>query len=84
MIWGRVTNIIRNFKKGLNDPDYESVGQLSVESRRQGFTLSELGSSVIRHEKKRLHATTNQKKIIVCFIQSCLYIEILTIDKTTT
>jgi hypothetical protein len=43
---GSVTNIIRDFNRGLADSEFESIRELAVESRKQGHTLSELGSSL--------------------------------------
>ena len=43
---GSVSNIVSDFKKGLADSDFESIREFAVESRKQGLTLSELGSSL--------------------------------------
>jgi hypothetical protein len=43
---GSVTNIVSDFNKGLADSKFESVREFAVESRKQGLSLSELGSSL--------------------------------------
>ncbi len=43
---GSVSNIVSDFKKGLDDSEFESIRELAVESRKQGLTLSDLGSSL--------------------------------------
>jgi CRISPR/Cas system CMR-associated protein Cmr5 small subunit len=43
---GSVTNIVSDFNKGLADSKFESIREFAVESRKQGLTLSELGSSL--------------------------------------
>jgi hypothetical protein len=59
---GSVTNIVRDFSKGLADSEFESIREFAVESRKQGLTLSELGSSLrLYNYSKKLGA--NQDKI---------------------
>ncbi len=41
---GTVSSIIANYKAGLDDLDLDSIRQLAVEARRQGWNLSELAS----------------------------------------
>ncbi len=43
---GSVTNIVSDFNKGLADSEFESIREVAVESRKQGLTISELGSSL--------------------------------------
>ncbi|HJT48464.1 MAG TPA: hypothetical protein VJ729_09800 [Nitrososphaeraceae archaeon] len=41
---GTVSNIIANYKVGLEELDFDSIRQLAVEARQQGWNLSELAS----------------------------------------
>jgi transposase len=43
---GTVTNIINEWKKGVEDSEYESIRELAVYSKKEGFGLSRLGSSI--------------------------------------
>src|SRR2546430_11033349 len=43
---GSVTNIVNGFNKGLVDSEFESIREVAVESRKQGLTPSDLGSSL--------------------------------------
>ncbi|MGB7955050.1 MAG: hypothetical protein WCF23_13815 [Candidatus Nitrosopolaris sp.] len=59
---GSVTNIVSDFNKGLADSEFESIREFAVESRKQGLTISELGSSLrLYNYIKKLGA--NQDKI---------------------
>ncbi|HET7147800.1 MAG TPA: hypothetical protein VFI73_04805 [Candidatus Nitrosopolaris sp.] len=42
---GTVSNIINEWKKGIEDSDYDSVRELAVFSKKEGFGLSEIASS---------------------------------------
>src|SRR5438552_12417894 len=42
---GTVSNIISEWKKGINDSDYDSVRELAVYSKKEGFGLSHIASS---------------------------------------
>ena len=42
---GTVTNIINEWKKGVEDSDYDSVRELAVYSKKEGFGLSQFASS---------------------------------------
>src|SRR5919199_3879088 len=41
---GTVSSIIANYKAGLEELDFDSIRQLAVEARQQGWNLSELAS----------------------------------------
>jgi predicted RNase H-like nuclease (RuvC/YqgF family) len=43
---GTVSNIIDDFKKGVQDSDYESIRELSVFCKKQGVTLNALASCI--------------------------------------
>ena len=43
---GTVSNIINELKKGVEDSDYDSVRELAVYSKKEGFDLSRLASSI--------------------------------------
>jgi hypothetical protein len=43
---GTVSNIINEWKKGVEDSDYDSVRELAVYSRKEGFRLSHIASSI--------------------------------------
>ena len=42
---GTVSNIINEWKKGVEDSDYDSLRELAVYSKKEGFGLSEIASS---------------------------------------
>src|SRR5881227_1645295 len=42
---GLVSNIINEWKKGVQDSDFESVRELAVFSKKEGFGLSNIASS---------------------------------------
>jgi 5'-3' exonuclease len=42
---GTVTNIINEWKKGVEDSDYDSLRELAIYSKKEGFGLSEIASS---------------------------------------
>ena len=50
---GMVSNIIDDWKKGVQDSDYESIRELSVYCKKQGVTLNALG---FLNETKYLHS----------------------------
>jgi transposase len=41
---GTVSSIVANYKVGLEELDFDSIRQLAVEARQQGWNLSELAS----------------------------------------
>jgi hypothetical protein len=41
---GTVSSIVANYKAGLQELDFDSIRQLAVEARKQGWNLSELAS----------------------------------------
>jgi hypothetical protein len=41
---GTVSGIVNDWKRGLEDPEYESVRELAVQSKKQGLFLSDLAS----------------------------------------
>src|SRR6478672_13499505 len=41
---GTVSGIVNDWKKGLEDSEYESVRELAVHSKKQGLALSDLAS----------------------------------------
>src|SRR6266487_301068 len=43
---GTVSNIINELKKGVEDSDYDSVRELAVYSKKEGFDLSDFASSI--------------------------------------
>ena len=43
---GTVSNIINEWKKGVEDSDYDSVRELAVYSKKEGFGLSDIASSI--------------------------------------
>src|SRR5947209_2383126 len=43
---GTVTNIINEWKKGVEDSDYNSLRELAIYSKKQGFGLSRIASSI--------------------------------------
>ena len=43
---GTVSNIINEWKKGVEDSDYDSLRELAVYSKKEGFGLSDIASSV--------------------------------------
>jgi hypothetical protein len=43
---GTVSNIINEWKKGVEDSDYGSLRELAVYSKKEGFALSHVASSI--------------------------------------
>jgi transposase len=41
---GTVSGIVNEWKRGLEDSEYESVRELAVQSKKQGIDLNELAS----------------------------------------
>jgi hypothetical protein len=41
---GTVSSIIANYKVSLEDPDFDSISQLTIEARQHGLNLSDLAS----------------------------------------
>ena len=63
---GSVTNIVSDFNKGLADSEFESIREFAVESRKQGLTLSELGSSLrLYNYIKKLGANQDQIESLI-------------------
>jgi hypothetical protein len=65
---GSVTNIVSDFNKGLAEigSDSESFREFAVESRKQGLTLSELGSSLrLYNYIKKLGANQDQIESLI-------------------
>jgi hypothetical protein len=67
---GTVSNIINEWKKGVEDSDYESVRELTVPLKKQGIGLNELAPSVrLYNYIKKLGADVDQ---IESFIVNCV------------
>src|ERR1700739_89473 len=64
---GTVSNIIDDFKKGVQDSDYDSIRELSVFCKKQGITLNAL-ASCIRLNKyiQSLGANANESTLKSC------------------
>jgi len=43
---GTVSNIINEWKKGVEDSDYDSLRELAIYSKKEGFDLGRLASSI--------------------------------------
>ena len=59
---GTVSNIINEWKKGVEDSEYDSVRELAVYSKKEGFGLSDIASS-IRLNNYIKNIGTNEDKI---------------------
>jgi hypothetical protein len=59
---GTVSNIINEWKKGVEDSDYDSVRELAVYSKKEGFDLSDI-ASYIRLNKYIQKLGANQDQI---------------------
>ncbi len=46
---GSVTNIVSDFNIGLADSEYETIREVALESRKQGLTVRDLGSTLRLH-----------------------------------
>src|SRR6266487_2653692 len=67
---GTVSNIINELKKGVEDSDYDSVRELAVYSKKEGFDLSDFASSIrLSNYIQKLGANQNQ---IESFIANCM------------
>ena len=51
---GTVSNIIDDFKKGVQDSDYESIRELAVYCKKQGMSLNALASCMRLNLSKNL------------------------------
>jgi hypothetical protein len=67
---GTVSGIVNDWKRGLEDSEYESVRELAVQSKKQGMDLNELTS------RFRLYSITKKSGIkedqIESFISNCM------------
>ena len=85
---GTVTNIINEWKKGVEDSDYESVRELAVSIKKQGIDMSTLACSVRLNNYIKNIGTNEDKiesfivdlanssepeKLIDALIKSCIY-----------
>ena len=46
---GTVSSIVANYKAGLEELDFDSIRQLAVEARQQGWNFADLASHVRLH-----------------------------------
>src|SRR5215831_16791730 len=61
---GTVSNIIDDWKKGVQDSDYESIRELSVFCKKQGITLNALASCIrVNNYIQRLGANANESAL---------------------
>jgi transposase-like protein len=61
---GTVSNIINEFKKGVQDSDYESIRELSVFCKKQGITLNTLASCIrLNNYIQGLGANSNESTL---------------------
>ncbi|MGC2570460.1 MAG: hypothetical protein WA364_03035 [Candidatus Nitrosopolaris sp.] len=61
---GTVSNIIDDFKKGVQDSDYESIRELSVFCKKQGITLNALASCMrLNNYIQSLGANANESTL---------------------
>src|SRR5215469_8795458 len=61
---GTVSNIIDDWKKGVQDSDYESIRELSVFYKKQGITLNVLASCIrLNNYIQRLGANANESTL---------------------
>jgi hypothetical protein len=67
---GTVTNIINEWKKGVEDSEYESVRELAVSLKKQGIGLSDLACSIrLNNYINKVAANEDQ---IESFIVNCM------------
>ena len=67
---GTVSGIVKDWKKGLEDCEYESVRELAVQSKKQGIDLSDLASRFrLYNIIKKSGANEDQ---IESFISNCI------------
>jgi len=61
---GTVSNIIDEWKKGVQDSDYESIRELSVFCKKQGMTLNALASCIrVNNYVQSLGANVNESTL---------------------
>ena len=66
---GTVSGIVNDWKKGIEDSEYESVRELAVQSKEEGIDLSDLASHVrLYNIIKKSGANEDQ---IESFISNC-------------
>jgi hypothetical protein len=63
---GTVSNIINEWKKGVEDSDYDSVRELAVHSKKEGFGLSHIASSTrLNNYIQKLGANQDQIESLI-------------------
>src|SRR5205823_2104877 len=67
---GTVSSIVNDWKRGLEDSEYESVRQLAVQSRKQGLALSDLASHFRLYDIIKKSGTNEDQ--IESFISNCI------------
>ena len=64
---GSVTNIINDFRNGLESTDYESIRELAVQLKNEGMTFAEFAFTYRRHNYiKKLGSTEDQIESLIC------------------
>jgi hypothetical protein len=67
---GTVSGIVSDWKTGLEDSEYESVRELSVQSKKQGLALSDLSSRFRLYNIIKKSAANEDQ--IESFISNCI------------
>ena len=67
---GTVSGIVNDWKKGLEDSEYESVRELAVQSKKQGIDLSDLASHFRLYNIIKKSGTNEDQ--IESFISNCI------------
>jgi len=69
---GTVSNVVSDFKKKIQDPDTDSVRELAAETRKQGFTLSDLAQHLrLRNFFIKSGASEEKVESFIDHINSC-------------
>ena len=66
---GTVSSIVNDWRKGLEDSEYESVRELAIHSKKQGIALSDLASHFRLYNIIKKSGTTEDQ--IESFISNC-------------
>jgi hypothetical protein len=67
---GTVSSIVNDWKKGLEDSEYESVRELAIQSKKQGLALSDLASHFRSYNFIKKSGTNEDQ--IESFIINCM------------
>ena len=67
---GTVSNIIDEWKRAVQDSDYESIGELAIHCKKEGISLADLTSSLrIRNYIKQIDPDQERVELFIADVQ---------------